>query len=285
MTTHDRSKFIGSSDIAPICGLSPWKSAYDVWAEKTGKVPPSDLDNDAMRVGRMFERTLVENAVAGSEGVLELDTRVTRDIDGIPATAQLDGLWIVGDKRTGIEAKTCGNGEGFGEEESDNVPDSYALQATWQIVVAKLDSVIIPALLGGRGGFRIRKYQVEPSPRLAELLLEKASAFWMCVQRDIPPPSSLCSPETARRMIRPEGKTVVVPIDLMVNWRGAVESRKLAEKLEADSLAALHTAGGDAEVFDAGPAGRLVFSSYERKAYTVEAGTVKRSTYKPAKGN
>jgi len=39
LTTEQREirrRYLGSSDIAAIFGMSPWKSAYDVWLEKTG---------------------------------------------------------------------------------------------------------------------------------------------------------------------------------------------------------------------------------------------------------
>ena len=35
--TQDRTKYIGWSDIGAILGLSKFRSALDVWMEKTGK--------------------------------------------------------------------------------------------------------------------------------------------------------------------------------------------------------------------------------------------------------
>lgn len=32
---HDRSKFLGGSDIAAVLGISPWKSPVDLWRDKT----------------------------------------------------------------------------------------------------------------------------------------------------------------------------------------------------------------------------------------------------------
>lgn len=35
--THDRTKYLGGSDIGAILGLSPYKTPLDVWLEKTAK--------------------------------------------------------------------------------------------------------------------------------------------------------------------------------------------------------------------------------------------------------
>jgi len=39
---ESRTKSIGGSDCAAILGKSPYKSAYDVWLEKTGKISYED---------------------------------------------------------------------------------------------------------------------------------------------------------------------------------------------------------------------------------------------------
>ncbi len=47
----DRNKGIGGSDAGSVLGLNPWKSAYTLWCEKTGKITNNE-DNEAMRQGR-----------------------------------------------------------------------------------------------------------------------------------------------------------------------------------------------------------------------------------------
>jgi putative phage-type endonuclease len=58
---HDRAKWLavrrtglGSSDIAAIFGLHPFKSAHDVWLDKVDMAPPVE-DNPDMRRGRRLE--------------------------------------------------------------------------------------------------------------------------------------------------------------------------------------------------------------------------------------
>lgn len=53
-----RTRGIGSSDASAVLGLSRWASAYEVWAEKRGIIPPTP-DNDAMELGRLLEPVVV----------------------------------------------------------------------------------------------------------------------------------------------------------------------------------------------------------------------------------
>lgn len=53
-----RKTGIGSSDASAVLGLSKWSSAYEVWAEKRGLIPP-DPDNDYTELGRLLEPIVV----------------------------------------------------------------------------------------------------------------------------------------------------------------------------------------------------------------------------------
>ncbi len=50
-----RRTYLGGTDIAVICGLSPYKTPYELWQEKTSTEPPVDFDNDFMAIGRAAE--------------------------------------------------------------------------------------------------------------------------------------------------------------------------------------------------------------------------------------
>ena len=49
-----RLKGIGGSDAGSILGFNPYKSAYTLWCEKTGRIH-NDIDNESMRLGRDLE--------------------------------------------------------------------------------------------------------------------------------------------------------------------------------------------------------------------------------------
>lgn len=50
---HDRSKFLGGSDIAAVMGLSPWATPVELWMQKTGRAPKEAPDQQRQR---MYDR-------------------------------------------------------------------------------------------------------------------------------------------------------------------------------------------------------------------------------------
>jgi len=57
--TCNRAHFIGGSDVAAILGLSPYRSAVDVWLEKTGQ-STSNQTSMAMRFGQFAEEFIAQ---------------------------------------------------------------------------------------------------------------------------------------------------------------------------------------------------------------------------------
>ena len=57
--THNRANFLGGSDIGAIVGVSPYRSAIDVWLEKTGKAIDT-ADGFALRFGSFAEGFIAE---------------------------------------------------------------------------------------------------------------------------------------------------------------------------------------------------------------------------------
>lgn len=50
---HDRSRFLGGSDIAAVIGLSPWATPVELWLQKTGRKPKEQPTREKQR---MYER-------------------------------------------------------------------------------------------------------------------------------------------------------------------------------------------------------------------------------------
>ena len=56
----DRRKGIGGSDVAAIMGLNKWKSAYQIWLEKTGQVGLSESDSEPAYWGTVLEEVVAK---------------------------------------------------------------------------------------------------------------------------------------------------------------------------------------------------------------------------------
>lgn len=59
-----RKKGIGGSDAGAICGLNPYRTAIQVYLDKTSD-GTEDIDNEAMRQGRDFEEYVAKCRSSG----------------------------------------------------------------------------------------------------------------------------------------------------------------------------------------------------------------------------
>lgn len=58
---EQRRKHLDASEVPAILGLSPYKSGYQVWLEKLGKVAPWQ-GSDASRAGQRLESAVLDQA-------------------------------------------------------------------------------------------------------------------------------------------------------------------------------------------------------------------------------
>lgn len=242
-----RKSHIGASEAAAILGLSPWRTAYDIYLEKTGKVELPASAGEAADIGNMVESSLLDWAAIelGRVKILKNQFRVH---EGGILSATHDALIV--DKPEGLEAKTAGIMNPFsakdqwGEDGTDQIPEHILIQCQQQALVSKLDMVHVPTLLGGRG--RVI-YHIERSAALCEIILERVTAFWENnVLKDIPP-EGLPTLNVIRYRVRQPGLVVPIPAELVLNWQAIQEERKVLEQSEDQAKAAVLAIMGDAE--------------------------------------
>ena len=251
-----RKKHVGSSDTAAIMGINPFKSAYDVWLEKTGQLQETEAppESESMGIGKMIENSLLDwgflelpDTVRGGAGMVKNQYRVH---EGGILSATHDAL--LSGAPVGLEAKTSGilspsaARDQWGEPWTDAVPDHVIIQCQHQMIVSRLETVFVPALLGGRG--RVM-FKVVNSPDLADAILFKVEAFWVkCVQAGTPPDNSMPTVEVARLRKRVEGKSIPLADELVQAWKEEREALKLQEEKLRNAEAAIMAALGDAEI-------------------------------------
>lgn len=270
-----RERRIGSSDTSAIMGFNPWKTAYDVWLEKTGRLTPGEIEGDQLEIGRMMEAPLIDWAAA-KEGVKVLKNQLRVHAD-LPMSAQHDAL-IVGQPR-GMEAKTSGNSSAWGEPDTDQVPDLYNIQAHHQMIVSGLSEIVMPVALFGVTR-RLERYIVGLNQDLRDMIIERILKFWRLVETDTPPEASAPSPDYARRVIRQAGRRVVMPpgtAQLAKAYQQAVANEKEAKAAKQAAQAAMKAGLVDAEEGEFELDGeKMLFVAVKskRKGYTVEESEV-----------
>jgi putative phage-type endonuclease len=200
-----RQQGIGGSDAAVVMGLSPYKSAYELWLEKR---TPADLDRDEPGPDSpMYWGNALEDDVADA---FELTTGLR--CGGAPGLlanntdpylfANPDRLVYDGDELVGIlEAKTTGLHMSH-EWEGDDLPTAALLQTHHYLMVTGLPRAWVAGLIAGQ---RFVCKEIEPDDVLHKLMRLHDAAFWERVQSGEPPqPDGSASAAAAVRRRWPE---------------------------------------------------------------------------------
>jgi putative phage-type endonuclease len=201
--TRDRTKYLGGSDVGAILGFSKYRTALDVWLEKTGRIV-NVVDNLPVRFGNFAEEFVASeyatqtgySLVHSEEGiahpqypfmvghidrfVFEVNDVLTNELMNIDGSCAASHL---------LECKTASpfNQSDWGELGTDEVPMSYLVQCLWYLAITNLDRCDV-AVLFGNSDFRI--YEVYRDQELEDLIIAKAAAFWReNVLADTPPPA------------------------------------------------------------------------------------------------
>ncbi len=251
-----RNQYIGASEIAAILGLDRYRSAWDVWAAKTGRTEQIDA-GQAADAGRRFESAILEWA---EEQIGKLDRRGTeRRIKGTPILVHCDALTAA--KREPVEAKTSGLfgqlDPEWGEPGTDQIPLRHLVQVQIQLAATGADICYVPAFLGGRG---YCLYRVAADKAVQERLIAKAVEFWEKHVLMNEPPDATPSLETLKSLRRTPGKTLDLPSHLapiIEQYEKIRESRLNLEREEEDLKRQIISAFGDAEYIRL-PDGRIL---------------------------
>lgn len=241
----ERRSVIGSSDMAAILGLDPWRSPLHVYLSKVHETTEIE-GNDAIELGNAFEAPLL-HLLARDLGV-EIIENVRTSIDGLPFASNHDALIV--DRPEGMEAKvrTYDPAEFGQEDDSDIVPPRILVQCMQQMWTGNLERVRVPVLMPEYGRLRRRRYKVERSEAIIDLIRERGLQFWNeHVIPRIPPPASFGELEILKRIKRVSSKVIEVDAALVAEWelakKAETEAKKLKERLLVDIL--VHVGDGD----------------------------------------
>lgn len=172
-----RQAGIGASDAPIILGVSPFKTAHELWQEKTGRKPPF-AGNWATRRGIRMEplaRTHYE-AVTG----LTVQPHCRQHPDLLWMRASLDGITFDGDIILEIK---CPGKKDHASALEDRVPEKYWPQIQHQLAVTGARVCHYWSFDGKKGAL----VAVSPDRAYIEELVERERAFWDCVLEDREP--------------------------------------------------------------------------------------------------
>lgn len=197
---------IGGSDVAAMLGLSPYKSPYQLWLDKTGRSDDAPVDADAeerMHFGNVLEQVVAQEYTERTRNrVQRILSQLQHPQCGI-ALANIDRAIVTPgskarwDNASGrvlgadgvLECKTAHamalNGSEWGDAGTDQVPQAYWLQVQWYLGITGLPRGDLAVLFGGQ---RFRIYTMQADAAIFDGLLTEADRWWReHVVADTPP--------------------------------------------------------------------------------------------------
>ena len=185
---RDRNAGIGGSDIAAILGMSPYKSALELWAEKVGHTQSGNKDAIHLRFGhhvepfvaKEFERLTKLHTVEHPDAIYHPDNSfMYAHVDRFVVAdewelAVVDGAVVA---KSLLECKTASvfNKDEWGQAGTDEIPKAYLLQCIWYMAITGCSSAHVAVLIGN-SDFRI--YQINRQEQLERMVIDQAKRFW-----------------------------------------------------------------------------------------------------------
>lgn len=178
---------IGGSDVGSIVGANRFRSAYEVWLDKTGRIPDQDLsDVDAVHFGIVLEDAVAERFAYRTGFSVWHPQATFRDVERPWRLANPDRLMVDDAGTVGVlECKTAGL---FMADQwaDDQIPESYELQTVHYAGVLGLPYAYLAVLIGGQ---RLEYRRIDIDPDYVADLERVTEAFWLDnVVADVPPP-------------------------------------------------------------------------------------------------
>ena len=225
-----RKQGIGGSDAGAVCGLNPYRTAIQVYYDKTSD-SIEEIDNEAMRQGRELEEYVARRFCEASGKRVRRANAMFYDEKNPFMLADVDRM-IVGEN-AGLECKTASP---YSEEKwrDDKIPLSYQLQCYHYMSVCNADAWYIAVLIYGRD---FKYYRIERDDEVIGNLIRIEEEFWneYVLKRVIPDPDGSKTADAAIAERFKESKSTTIPLtgfDERLERRQEILS--LLEKIETE---------------------------------------------------
>jgi predicted phage-related endonuclease len=174
-----RRQDVTASDIGAICGLSEYKTALGVWAEKAGTIEPEE--NDAMRTGRYLEDAVVaymREAHPNWQIVKpQLYYRAPEHRLGATPDAMANDEH---GRRVNIQAKSVARPQY--DKWEGTPPLAYQLQVAAEAMLMEADYSIL-AVMTKEFRPEFHEYRIDRNAKAEARVLDMVAEFWASVEK------------------------------------------------------------------------------------------------------
>lgn len=251
-------KKLTASKIAAVVCKSPWISKFALHAEMTGRYEADPINPEILEFGTLAESLVAEWYQLHNPGVQvrECKKRGTPVwwVDKVDEDFAATPDRILVDRETGevtalLEIKTARVASEWGEEDTNEIPEHYRLQALWQMRCTGVRTVIFAVL---HAGLRFATYRVEYDRDDVFDLVDAATDFMESVRTGRTPdyreePGAFSTYEVFRYYF-PEcnGEAVMLSDDVIYRARRAKRLKRLANLADMTAKNALAAQMGNA---------------------------------------
>ena len=229
-----RATGLGGSDAGVVAGLSPFKSALELYYEKRGEVPPSEEETEAMEWGTLLEEPIAQK-FSRVTGFKIRRQPIKRATDKPFMLASIDRQ-VLGETAL-LECKAL---NAFTRIEGvTDLPDYIYLQSQHYLAVYGYSHLHLALLIGGQ---RFLTFPVERDPPTIDMLIEIEAEFWRRVELGDPPSpdgSEACKELMKRLYPKDSGALVVFDSDEARRTVAALTEAKEAVKKADDQKTAM----------------------------------------------
>ena len=176
-----RKGYIGGSDAGAVVGLNPYKSAYTLWAEKTGKIPEFE-GNLTTDVGSYLEDFVAQMFMSEAQKAVRRKNRILVNEDYPWACADVDRM-VVGEKAF-LECKTTNSPIAVKKFKNGEYPEQWYVQMCHYLAVTGLEKAYLAVLIECRD-FKI--FELERDEEEIKALMAAEKDFWNLVKTGTAP--------------------------------------------------------------------------------------------------
>jgi len=166
-----RKKGLGSTDAAPVLGMSRWGNPLTVYLDKIGESPERE-DNETMEWGRRLESVVADAFAEKNNCKLYHPGEIFYHKDYHFLLANVDR--VIDDGKSLLECKTA-NQYKTDEWEDGKIPIEYQLQVMHQLAVTGLQTGHIACLIGGQ---KYVQAKIERDEAMIDMIVKREVEFW-----------------------------------------------------------------------------------------------------------
>ena len=172
---------IGGSDAGAVLGFNPYKSAYELWAEKTGRIPEFE-GNLTTDVGSYLEDFVAKLFEKETGKKVRRKNRILVNTEYPFAFGDVDRI-VLGENAV-LEIKTTNSFPVMKKVKNGEFPEQWYAQVVHYMAVGGFKKAYLAVLINCRE-FKI--FELERDEAEICALMGEEQAFWERVQRDEPP--------------------------------------------------------------------------------------------------